>query len=77
MRWPMLIASAAFALAPTAAQAYGGVEDANGCHTNKKQATTTAMGAGRVQEVGAQARVDLFTAHRHQRQLQDVASRSP
>jgi len=36
MRWPMLIASAALALAPTAALAHGGGVDANGCHTNKK-----------------------------------------
>ena len=36
MRWPMLIASAALALAPTVALAHGGGVDANGCHTNKK-----------------------------------------
>ena len=36
MRWPMLIASAAMELAPTAALAHGGGLDANGCHTNKK-----------------------------------------
>jgi endonuclease YncB( thermonuclease family) len=46
MRWPMLNASAAFALAPTAAQAYGGGEDANGCHTNKKTGDYHCHGGG-------------------------------
>lgn len=36
MRWPMLIASAALALTPTAALAHGGVVDANGCHADSK-----------------------------------------
>ena len=36
MRWPMLVVSAALALAPTAALAHGGGVDANGCYTNNR-----------------------------------------
>lgn len=46
MRWPMLIASAALALAPTAALAHGGGVDANGCHTNKKTGDYHCHGGG-------------------------------
>ena len=46
MRWPMLIASAALALAPTAAHAHGGGVDANGCHTNKKTGDYHCHGGG-------------------------------
>ena len=46
MSWPMLIASAALALAPTAALAHGGGVDANGCHTNKKTGDYHCHGGG-------------------------------
>lgn len=46
MRWPMIIASAALALAPTAALAHGGGMDANGCHTNKKTGDYHCHGGG-------------------------------
>ena len=46
MRWPMLIASAALALAQTAALAHGGGVDANGCHTNKKTGDYHCHGGG-------------------------------
>ena len=36
MRWPVLIASAALALAPIGALAHGGGVDGSGCHTNSK-----------------------------------------
>ena len=39
MRWPMLIAGAALALAPTAAQAHGGGVDGNGWYTDRKSPT--------------------------------------
>ena len=46
MRWPMIIASAALALAPAAALAHGGGLDANGCHTNKKTGDYHCHGGG-------------------------------
>ena len=46
MRWPMLIASAALALAPIEALAHGGGLDANGCHTNKKTGDFPCHGGG-------------------------------
>ena len=46
MRWPMLIASTALALAPIEALAHGGGLDANGCHTNKKTGDYHCHGGG-------------------------------
>jgi micrococcal nuclease len=46
MRWPMLIASAALALAPIEALAHGGGLDTNGCHTNKKTGDYHCHGGG-------------------------------
>lgn len=36
MRWPMVVACAAFAFAPVRALGHGGGLDANGCHTDSK-----------------------------------------
>ena len=46
MRWPMLIASAAFGLAPLEALTHGGGLDAIGCHTNKKTGEYHCHGGG-------------------------------
>jgi hypothetical protein len=53
MRWPVLIASAALALAPIGALAHGGGVDGNGCHTNKKTGEYHCHGGGPVMEAGA------------------------
>jgi hypothetical protein len=46
MRWPVLIASAALALAQIGALARGDEVDGNGCHTNKKTSDYNCHGGG-------------------------------
>jgi hypothetical protein len=46
MRWPILLASAALALAPVGALAHGGGLDASGCHNNSKTGKYHCHGGG-------------------------------
>lgn len=46
MRWPILLASAALALAPVGALAHGGGLDASGCHNDSKTGGYHCHGGG-------------------------------
>ena len=46
MRWPILLASAALALAPVGALAHGGGLDASGCHNDSKTGDYHCHGGG-------------------------------